>query len=110
MSANKFFAAWRNCLLKKDNEALRALLSDDFIFSQHHFGLHTDLSSTVDFFETGQFKSIDEFQITLDTDDFIASVHTVTMNDGHVERVYAFAKLLNEKASEWHILPMPTEM
>ena len=68
------------------------------------------LSHGVDFFETGQFKSIDEFQITLDTDDFIASVHTVTMNDGHVEKVYAFAKLRNGKAYEWHILPMPTEM
>ena len=67
MSANRFFAAWRNCLLEKDSEALRDILSDDFILSQHHFGLHTDLSSTVDFFETGQFKSIDEVQITLDT-------------------------------------------
>ena len=108
MSASKFFNAWRKCLLQKDSEALRAILSDDFVFSQHYFGLHTDLSSTVDFFETGQFKSIDEFQITLDTDDFIASVHTVTMNDGHVEKVYAFAKLRDGKAYEWHILPMPT--
>ena len=46
----------------------------------------------------------------LDTDDFIASVHTVTTNDGHVEKVYAFAKLRNGKAYEWHILPMPIEM
>ena len=110
MSANKFFAAWRNCLLEKDSGALHTLLCDDFVFSQHHFGLHTDVSSTIEFFATGQFKSIDDFYITLDTDDFIASVHTVTMNDGHVEEVYTFAKLRNGKAFEWYILPMPAEI
>ena len=86
--------------MEKDSAALRAPLSEDLIFSQHHFGLHTDLSGTIDFFETGQFKSIDEFQITLDTNGFIALVHTVTMNDGHIEKVYAFAKLRNGKAYE----------
>ena len=110
MSASKFFNAWRKCLLQKDREALRAILSDNFVLSLHHFGLHSDVSSAMEFFETGQFKSIDDFQITLDTDDFIASVHTVTMNDGHKEQVYAFAKLRNGKAYEWHILPMPTEI
>ena len=63
MSAKKFFAAWRNCLLKKDSEALRALLSDDFIFSQHHFGLHTDLSSTVDFLKLGNSKVLMSFKL-----------------------------------------------
>ena len=55
-------------------------------------------------------EGIDEFQITLDTDDFIASVHAVKMNDDRIEKVYAFAKLHNGKAYEWHILPMPTEI
>ena len=68
------------------------------------------VSRTIDFLATGQFKSIYNIYVILDTDDFIASVHTVTMNDGHVEKVYAFAKLRNGKAYEWHILPMPAEI